>query len=195
MPTIITHAFTGIASGSALYKKTFPRCFWLLTIICSIIPDADVICFKLGIPYSSFWGHRGFFHSLFFSCILSTITGFILAWVGKREWKEGFLYAGYFSIVTSLHGILDAFTNGGLGIALLSPFIEKRYFFPVTPIKVSPIGIKSFINERGIEILMNEILWVWVPCICIVLLIRVICWLFLKNRKSSLLSKRNQDII
>jgi inner membrane protein len=174
MPTIITHAFTGIVSGSALYKKTFPRCFWLLTIICSIIPDADVIGFKLGIPYSSFWGHRGFFHSLFFSCVLGTVTGFILAWVEKREWKEGFLYAGYFSIVTSLHGILDAFTNGGMGIALLSPFIEKRYFFPVTPIKVSPIGIKGFFNERGIDILVNEILWVWIACICVALLIRVI---------------------
>ena len=174
MPTILTHAFTGVASGVAVYKRSFPKWFWILTALLPVIPDADVISFKLGIPYSSFWGHRGFFHSLFFSCVLGTVTGFILAWVEKREWKKGFLYAGYFSIVTSLHGILDAFTNGGLGIALLSPFIEKRYFFPVTPIKVSPIGIKSFLDGRSIDILTNEILWVWVPFICVALLIHVI---------------------
>jgi inner membrane protein len=174
MPTIITHAFTGVVSGLAFKNRKFPRGFMILSVLCAIIPDAEVIGFKLGIPYSSFLGHRGFFHSLFFSCVLGTVTGFLLAWAGRKKWKEGLLYAGFLSFVTSLHGILDAFTNGGLGIALLSPFIEKRYFSLVTPIKVSPIGIKKFLNERSIDILVNEILWVWLPFICIALVIRLI---------------------
>jgi inner membrane protein len=181
MPTIITHAFTGVALWMAVYNRSYPKGFWILTILLPVIPDADVICFKLGIPYSSFWGHRGFFHSIFFSCLLGTLTGFLLAWAGSRTWKQGLFYATYFSFVTALHGILDAFTNGGLGIALLSPFTVKRYFFPVTPIKVSPIGIINFFNERGIEIIVNEILWVWIPCSCIALVIRIICALFLKK--------------
>lgn len=184
MPTILTHSFTGLVLGLAFKNRNLPRGFMILSVLCVTIPDADVICFRLGIPYSSFWGHRGFFHSIFFSCLLGTFAGFILAWAGSRTWKQGLFYAGYFSFLTSLHGILDAFTNGGMGIALLSPFIEKRYFFPVTPIKVSPIGIKSFFNERSIDILVNEILWVWIPCICIALLIRILYLLFLKVTKS-----------
>ncbi len=192
MATILTHAFTGVISGNAINKRSYPKGFWVLAVLLPVIPDADVIGFKLGIPYTSFWGHRGIFHSIFFSCILGTVTGFILAWAGKSEWKQGCIYAAYFSFVTAIHGILDAFTNGGLGIALLSPFIEKRYFFPVTPIKVSPIGIKSFLNGRGIEIIVNEIFWVWLPFICIALVIRIICWQFLKNRKSSLVPKKTK---
>jgi inner membrane protein len=174
MPTIITHAFTGFASGMAINNRSYPKGFLILAVLLPVIPDADVICFKFGIPYSHFLGHRGFFHSLFFSCVLGNIAGFILAWAGSRKWKQGIFYAGFLSFVTALHGVIDAFTNGGLGIALLSPFIEKRYFFPVTPIKVSPIGIKSFLDGRSIDILANEILWVWLPFICIALLIRVI---------------------
>lgn len=183
MPTILTHAFTGVASGMAVYNRSFPKGFWILAILLPIIPDADVIGFKLGIPYSSFWGHRGFFHSVFFSCFLGTLTGFILAWTGRKTWRQGLFYAGYFSFVTALHGILDAFTNGGLGIALLSPFTVKRYFFPVTPIKVSPISINRFLDWRGIEILINELLWVYLPCICIALLIRILCMLFLRVKR------------
>ena len=36
------------------------------------------------------------------------------------------------------HGLLDAFTDGGLGVAFFAPFDSTRYFFPVTPIEVSP---------------------------------------------------------
>lgn len=174
MPTVFTHAISGIACGSAVYKKSFPRGFWLLSVICSVIPDADVLCFKLGIPYSHFLGHRGFFHSIFFACILGSFTGSILMKAGKRKWKQGLFFGGYFSFVISLHGILDAFTNGGLGVALLSPFITERYFFPVTPIKVSPFNPGVFVDGRGLNILKNEMLWVWLPCVGLALLMRII---------------------
>ena len=174
MPTIITHSFTGIACGSAVYKKSLPRGFLLLSVICSVIPDADVICFKLGIPYSSFWGHRGFFHSILFACVLGSVAGFLFRMTGKGKWKEGLFFAGYFSFVMSMHGVLDAFTTGGLGIALLSPFIKERYFFLFTPIEVSPISVQAFLDGRGFRILHNEILWVWIPCMGFAFLLRVV---------------------
>ncbi len=43
-------------------------------------------------------------------------------------------------VATISHGILDALTDGGLGVAFFAPFVNTRYFFPWTPIKVSPIG-------------------------------------------------------
>ena len=189
MPTVLTHTISGLASGAAVYKKSFPRGFWLLTVICSIIPDADVIGFKLGIPYSHFLGHRGFFHSIFFACLLGSFTGFMLMKAGKRKWKEGLFYIIFFSFVTSLHGILDAFTNGGLGIALLSPFISERYFFPCTPIKVSPFNPGALLTERGFQILKSEILWVWLPCMGFALLLRI-CNVLIFTTKST--KKRNE---
>ncbi len=168
MPTIITHAAVGIASGLAISKGKPAKRFWVLSILCAILPDFDVVAFKLGILYNSFWGHRGFYHSLFFAMI----TGVFIASVFFR--KDGFFskswlfYTTYFSVVTATHGILDAFTDGGLGIALLTPFDNERYFFWTTPIAVSPLSIKAFLSERGISILKNEFLWVWAPAIFIV---------------------------
>lgn len=69
----------------------------------------------------------------------------------------------YFFMVTASHGLLDALTNGGNGIALLSPITNDRYFFPWTPIEVSPLGIKALFSQRGFEVLTSELLWVWVP--------------------------------
>ncbi len=189
LPTIITHSFTGIACGAAVYKKSLPRGFLLLSAICSVIPDADVICFRLGVPYSSFWGHRGFFHSLLFASVLGSFTGLTLMMAGKRKWKEGLFFAGYFSFIIALHGVLDAFTNGGLGIALLSPFITERYFFPFTPIEVSPINVHAFLDGRGFQVLQNEIIWVWVPCMGLALLLRIV-FRFIRTIKVAYLSFR-----
>ena len=157
-----------------------------MSVICSVIPDADVICFKLGIPYSHFLGHRGFFHSLFFACITGFFTGLILMKAGKLKWKQGLFFAGYFSFVISLHGILDAFTNGGLGVALLSPFITERYFFPFTPIKVSPFSPGALLTERGFSILKSEMLWVWMPGMCSAVFLRILFSVIITIRRTYL---------
>jgi inner membrane protein len=84
----------------------------------------------------------------------------------KRWWRLVF----YFFMVTASHGLLDAFTNGGNGIALLSPITNDRYFFPWTPIEVSPLGIKALFSKRGLEVLISELLWVWAPILLLFLL-------------------------
>jgi inner membrane protein len=69
----------------------------------------------------------------------------------------------FFFVVGASHGILDAMTNGGRGIALLSPFSNHRYFLPWTPIEVSPLGVRAFISQRGLTVMKSEILWIWMP--------------------------------
>ena len=64
---------------------------------------------------------------------------------------------------TISHGLLDAITNGGRGVAFLAPFSEQRYHFPVRPIEVSPLGVREFFTERGVTIMANELVWVWLP--------------------------------
>ncbi|NIM77978.1 MAG: hypothetical protein GTO20_04240 [Candidatus Aminicenantes bacterium] len=59
----------------------------------------------------------------------------------------------YFFLLTASHGVLDAFTNGGLGIALLSPFDTTRHFSPWQPIEVAPIGIWAFFSDWGVKVM------------------------------------------
>jgi inner membrane protein len=71
----------------------------------------------------------------------------------------------YLFLATASHGMLDAMTDGGLGVALFSPFDNSRYFFPWRPIHVSPISVGRFFSVRGYTILQNEFFWIWLPSI------------------------------
>jgi inner membrane protein len=160
----------GVAAGITVSNRHLPKKFWGLSILCAILPDIDVVSFKLGIPYGHFFGHRGFFHSIFFAFIVGFIITEIFFSKEQSSRKDRWFYFVYFSLVTSTHGIFDAFTNGGLGIALLSPFDNHRYFFWKTPISVSPISPRVFLNLRTFGILANEFLWVWMPMLFLALL-------------------------
>ena len=163
MPSAISHAAVAVAAGIAFAPQGVPTRFWPLAIICSVLPDADVMAFAFGIPYHHYFGHRGFFHSLFFALILSL---FVTSLFFREEMLfsgKWFFYTIFFFLLTASHGILDAFTNGGLGIALFSPLNNERYFFPWTPIAVSPIGIKAFLSKWSWFVLKSEFMWVWLP--------------------------------
>jgi inner membrane protein len=59
--------------------------------------------------------------------------------------------------------LLDAMTDGGLGVAFFAPFDNHRYFLPWTPIRVSPIGLGRFFTSRGSAVIRSELLWIWLP--------------------------------
>jgi len=162
MASIFGHAMAACALGTSFSKKNTTWKFWLLTIICSILPDADVISFRFGIAYESFWGHRGFSHSLLFSFLLGLLIT-IIFYNKKLKTSTGILLIFYFTLCTASHGILDAMTTGGKGIAFLSPFDNSRYFFPWRPIKVSPIGIGNFFTSRGLNVITSELIWIFLP--------------------------------
>ena len=54
-------------------------------------------------------------------------------------------------------------TNGGLGVAFFASFHNGRYFLPVRPIEVSPVGLRAFWTRRGLRGLISEFLWIWLP--------------------------------
>ncbi|HSV89890.1 MAG TPA: hypothetical protein VLH80_02270, partial [Nitrospiraceae bacterium] len=72
------------------------------------------------------------------------------------------------------HGVLDAMTNGGLGVAFFSPFDTTRYFFPLRPVFVSPIGVSEFFSEYGVRILASEAIWIWLPSCVAFLVLRTV---------------------
>ena len=161
MPTIVTHGFVATMLGKSFAVGRPPARFWILSALCSVLPDADVLGFPLGIRYEDMLGHRGLSHSLAFALVLSCAVAFLAFPRLPERWTR-FLLFSYFFVVTASHGALDAMTNGGLGIAFFAPFDNTRYFFPFRPVKVSPIGL-SFFSARGLDVIWSEFLWLWVP--------------------------------
>ncbi|QRK09925.1 metal-dependent hydrolase [Archangium violaceum] len=118
----------------------------------SMLPDADVIAFKLGIPYAATWGHRGASHSLFLAAVVALGMA-----AGTRMARGPALKVGLLSFAAlASHGLLDAMTTGGLGAALLWPINNLRYFFPLRPIPVAPIGA-GMLSTRGLYVVMVEL--------------------------------------
>jgi len=157
-----SHAVAALGIGACFYRPGVPRRVWVTGAICSVIPDLDVIGFRFGIHYHDFWGHRGFTHSLLFAALLAS-AGLL---IGFRQGLPGLglipLWT-YFFLATASHGLLDAMTDGGLGVAFFAPFDNHRYFLPWTPVRVSPIGLGRFFTDGGLAVLQSEILWIWLP--------------------------------
>ncbi|MFC4635804.1 metal-dependent hydrolase [Dokdonia ponticola] len=162
MASAFGHAFAAIALGTSLPKEYRTVKFWILSMACAILPDADVIGFSIGIPYDSFWGHRGFSHSLLGAFVLG-ITITILFYRSIVLSKKGIILVLFFTIATASHAVLDAMTTGGLGVAFFAPWDNTRHFFDWRPIQVSPIGIKNFFSEWGLRVIMSELLYIFVP--------------------------------
>jgi inner membrane protein len=161
LPTIFTHPAVPLAFGLAPARQTLSwRLLWA-GVICSVAPDLDIIAFHFDIPYGHVFGHRGFTHSVFFAIALA-----LLAVAMHRPLKARAKIAFVFIFICTLsHGVLDAMTTGGLGIAFLWP-LEQRYFLPWRFIQVSPIGF-SFFSSWGLAVLRAELLWIWLPAFII----------------------------
>jgi len=160
MPTVFTHPALPLAIGLGLGKDVIPTPLLITGVVASALPDLDVLAFRCGIPYASNFGHRGFSHSLLFAVVLA-LSGACAFRYFQTSFGRAFLFL---SVATVSHGILDAFTNGGLGIAFLWPFSSQRFFAPVQVIQVSPIGISRFLSPRGLSVLISEMFWTWIPC-------------------------------
>ncbi len=171
MPMIITHGFVGLIGGKIFFESQKPK-FWILSALLPMLPDADVVGFGFGVRYDSMLGHRGFSHSIIFAFLAALIV--MLAAFGEIVFgsKQWYRYAAYFFLITLSHPILDAFTNGGLGVGLFIPLDAHRYFAPFRPIEVSPIGIKRFLDGSAFSVLSSEFVWVWLP-LSVVYLVKV----------------------
>jgi inner membrane protein len=162
MPSALAHVAPALALIPPFARPGVPRRLWWLGVAGALVPDLDVIAFALGVPYAHPLGHRGLWHSVPFAAFAAACVA-VLAFrhtlpglSRSRAWLYLFLAIGS-------HGVLDAATDGGLGVALLAPFDERRFFLPFRPIAVSPIGVGAFFSARGLAVTLNELLWVWMP--------------------------------
>jgi inner membrane protein len=161
--------FAHIAIPTIMYASTNSRTMnlrlFIVAALCAILPDIDVLAFKMGIPYASPWGHRGFTHSFIFSALMAAAITTLYKIIACRPI---IIFLVSFISMAS-HAILDAMTNGGLGVAFFWPIDNQRIFFPFRPIQVSPLGIAAFFSERGWRVIVSETLWIFFPAIVIII--------------------------
>ena len=131
-----------------------------------MLPDADILAFNFGIHYEHMFGHRGFTHSIFFA----VLWALVLILIFHRNSAFKVIIGIYYFLSTISHGILDAMTTGGRGVAFFAPFEADRYFLPWRFIHVSPLEAGDFFSEWGIRVLINEAVYVGIPCILVILL-------------------------
>ena len=160
----IGHIAIGMAAGR-LYapreRDTKALAFRMIALsAASLLPDADVISFHLGIAYEAPFGHRGASHSLVAALMLGLLAGLVGTWQAldrARARRRGVRIGVLTGLVALTHGPLDAMTDGGRGVALLWPFSTARIFFPWQPIPVAPIGI-HFLSREGLAVARFELL-------------------------------------
>jgi inner membrane protein len=161
VPTIFTHALAAAAMGSAFRRAAFPARIWWLGAGCAVLPDGDVAGYALGVPIDSMLGHRGLTHSLAFAAVVAAVLTPLALPRGARPLVVWL----YLFLATASHGVLDAMTNGGIGIAFWAPFDGTRYYLPWRPIVVSPLGVSRFLSPWGVAVMVSEVLWVWLPAL------------------------------
>lgn len=180
MATILTHPVVPLTVGLILGQKRLPWPLVIAGMLAAILPDLDVIAFKLGIAYDSAFGHRGFSHSIVFAMLVAS-----LASIFHTRLRSSVLVCWLFiAFATISHGLLDALTTGGEGVGFFWPLTEERYFFPWQFIKVSPIGLSRFLTERGWRVIQSELLTVWLPCSFLVLTVKLTTY-FSSSRRPS----------
>ncbi len=172
MPSVFTHAAVPLALWCASTRGRVSTRLLAAGVAAAVLPDADVLGFALHVPYADAFGHRGASHSLLFSAVLAA-----LALTLHRPLRAGPAQAAAFVFACALsHPLLDAFTSGGLGVALWWPWSEARLFAPWRPIRVSPFA-NGFFSARGLQTVLSELRWVWLP-----LTLAVLGWRLLPHR-------------
>jgi inner membrane protein len=159
MPSFLTHPAIPLTLGVALGPKTAPPALVIAGVAVSVLPDLDMLTYMMGIPLSHEYGHRGFSHSIFFAVLVALLGAYLL-----RAYKIPWHVTACFLFISAVsHGILDAFTNGGHGIAFFWPWSETRHFSFHRVIEVSPIHPERMLSGRIKTVLLSELLWVWLP--------------------------------
>jgi inner membrane protein len=169
MPTVFSHAVAGLAIATLARPPRGLGRLALVGALCAAAPDLDVLGLSLGVPWGHVLGHRGLTHSLPFAAVLAAGLTVLLfrgpAWRDRR----GVVWLVLF-LATASHGILDAMTNGGPGVAFLAPFDDTRWFLPWRPIPVSPIDPGRFFSQRGVRIMRVELMLIWLPAVGLAIL-------------------------
>jgi inner membrane protein len=109
-------------------------------------PDLDLGGRRaFGIQPESILSHRGLFHSPFFLILVAAaLAGMVALRYSRRAFARLWLL---WAACMVTHPLLDAMTDGGVGVMLLIPFTCARFFFPWRPIHTPLRGTEHLLSR------------------------------------------------
>jgi inner membrane protein len=174
MPSIFSHPAVPLALATVLPREVVSPSVVLLGVACSTVPDLDIVGFRFGVPRGHLLGHRGLSHSIVFAVCLSGGLALLLCSAAQQPKASPLTVFLFLFLSTLSHGILDAMTTGGSGVAFFAPVHNQRYFLPWRPIHVSPITVSGFFSARGVRVLRSELQWIWLPAACVAIFVTLL---------------------
>lgn len=161
MPSLLGHAVAGLALNATLAGDRPPRRTWGLAVACALAPDLDWFTAFLHLPMRHALTHRGATHSLLAAGLIASLAMLL----GLRpHWRRPRIWLCMFAAAFS-HGLLDACTLGGVGVAAFHPFSPARYVCLWQPIRVSPIPMSAGLMARFLAALWTEAVWIGLPAL------------------------------
>lgn len=157
--SLFGHALAGLTLSAAFTRGRPPRRLWLAAMACAVAPDLDWFSHFADLPDGASLSHRGLSHSLLAALLIAALAmGLGFRHQLRNPWPWACLLAASFS-----HGLLDACTFGGTGVAFLLPFSEARFVCAWQPIFVSPIPLNGRLLDWLLFSLGTELLWIGLP--------------------------------
>lgn len=170
MPSLLTHPAVPLALATMAGRNLIPTPLLAVGIGFSLLPDLDGIAFLFDIPWYSPFSHRGLSHSFAFALLCALLA---TPWATRLRADRLRVFV-FLALSMISHGILDAFTTSGGGVALLWPLESSKIAFGFRPILTSPISLQRFFSAEGLAVIQSELLWVWLPLGLLALLCRML---------------------
>ena len=119
----ITHSLAGVMLSRAGLNRWYPRAT-LLLVLCSNIPDADIVTRALGpVPYLDY--HRHLTHALAVAPLMALLPVALLRWLDRGKPFAWLPAMGVATFGVLVHLFLDYWNN--YGIRLLLPFSSEWF--------------------------------------------------------------------
>ena len=74
MASLLSHPAVPLLAAAVVGPSKVSRRLLLVAAIASVLPDLDIVCHWLGVPYDHPFGHRGFTHSIGFGILLGLVA-------------------------------------------------------------------------------------------------------------------------
>jgi inner membrane protein len=119
----VTHSLTGVMLSRAGLNRWHPRAT-LLLVLCSNIPDADIVTLALGpLPYLDY--HRHLTHALVVAPLMALPPVALLRWLDRGRPFAWFPALAIATLGVLVHLFMDSWNN--YGVRLLLPFSAEWF--------------------------------------------------------------------